>query len=134
MAVINEAISRLEGNERFAVFPSLRFEFFLILLKHCQYIIGNSSAGVREAPLYGVTSIDIGNRQLNRVKAKSIIHSSYTKKDIQSSITKAKEHCSEKVELFGQGNSDALFLEILVSNELWEIQCQKQFKDRVIRE
>ncbi|MEE3036857.1 MAG: UDP-N-acetylglucosamine 2-epimerase [Bacteroidota bacterium] len=133
-AVINEAISRLEGNERFAVFPSLRFEFFLVLLKHCQCIIGNSSAGVREAPLYGVTSIDIGNRQLNRVKAKSIIHCSYTKKDIQSSINKAKEHRSEKVELFGQGNSDALFLEILASHELWAIQCQKQFKDRLLRE
>ena len=74
-------------------------------------------------PLYGVTSIDIGNRQLNRVKAKSIIHS-LIQKDIQSSIIKAKEHRSEKVELFGQGNSHALFLEILASHELWAIQCK----------
>lgn len=133
-AVINQALKRLENNQKFAIFPSLRFEYFLVLLNHSQFIIGNSSAGVREAPLYGVTSIDIGNRQLNRVKAQSIIHTSYSKEDIRSSIIQAKEHHPKKVELFGKGNSDALFLEILRGQKLWTIECQKQFFDRPLKE
>ena len=88
---VNLALSDLENNSRFTIFPSLRFEYFLVLLKHCNFIIGNSSAGVREAPYYGVNSIDIGNRQLNRSKSESIIHTSYNKNDIISAIQKAKK-------------------------------------------
>jgi len=128
---INDALKKLEGNARFKIFPSLRFEYFLVLLKHCQFIIGNSSAGVREAPYYGVTSVDIGSRQLNRVKSENIIHSSYDKKDIDLSIQKAKIMKSiQPLNQFGKGKSDQLFMELLSSAELWSIPCQKQFKDR----
>ena len=87
---VNQALSKLENNSRFTIFPSLRFEYFLVLLKYCNFIIGNSSAGVREAPYYGINSIDIGNRQLNRVKSNSIIHTSYKKGDIIAAIKKQK--------------------------------------------
>ena len=39
--------------------PSMRFEYFLSALKHAKFIIGNSSAGIREAPYYGVPAIDL---------------------------------------------------------------------------
>ena len=131
---VNQALSELENNSRFTIFPSLRFEYFLVLLKHCNFIIGNSSAGVREAPYYGVNSIDIGNRQLNRAKSESIIHTSYDKNDIISSIKKAKEKESNDQKLpFGKGQSDRLFIDLLKSKSLWEIACQKQFKDRKIK-
>ncbi len=132
-SAINEALKKLENNSRFVIFPSLRFEFFLALLKHCQFIIGNSSAGVREAPLYGVPSIDIGDRQLNRVKADSILHSSYQKDNIVSSIAQAKLMKAKKIQLYGDGNSDHLFLTLLQSGHLWDIPCQKQFKDRPLK-
>ena len=48
------------------IFRSIRFEYFLTLLKNSFCIIGNSSSGVREAPFYGVPTIDLGNRQKNR--------------------------------------------------------------------
>ena len=131
---VNQALSELENNSRFTIFPSLRFEYFLVLLKHCNFIIGNSSAGVREAPYYGVNSIDIGNRQLNRAKSESIIHTSYNKNDIISAIQKAKEKESNDQKLqFGKGQSDRLFIDLLKSKSLWAIPCQKQFKDRKIK-
>lgn len=40
----------------------MRFEYFPTLLKNSNFIIGNSSAGLREAPVYGVTTINIGHR------------------------------------------------------------------------
>ena len=132
---VNKALKKLENNSRFISFPSLRFEYFLVLLKHCQFIIGNSSAGVREAPHYGITSIDIGSRQLNRVKAPSIIHSSYEKSDIKIAISQAKlsTNNSLSTSMFGQGNSNQLFINLLKSSVLWQIPCQKQFKDRALK-
>ncbi len=130
-SLINKALKKLENNSRFKIFPSLRFEYFLVLLKNCQFIIGNSSAGVREAPYYGVTSIDIGSRQLNRVKSDSVVHCSYDKKEIRLAIEKAKNRTpSKSSHPFGKGQSDQLFIELLMGAELWSIPCQKQFKDR----
>ena len=131
---VNQALLELENNSRFSIFPSLRFEYFLVLLKHCNFIIGNSSAGVREAPYYGVNSIDIGKRQLNRAKSDSIIHTSNNKKDIAAAIqiVKEKERSDQNLS-FGIGQSDKLFIDILKSKSLWAIPCQKQFKDRKIK-
>lgn len=131
---VNQALLELENNSRFSIFPSLRFEYFLVLLKHCNFIIGNSSAGVREAPYYGVHSIDIGKRQLNRAKSDSIIHTSNNKKDIAAAIqiVKEKERSDQNLS-FGIGQSDKLFIDLLKSKSLWEIPCQKQFKDRKIK-
>ena len=131
---VNQALLELENNSRFSIFPSLRFEYFLVLLKHCNFIIGNSSAGVREAPYYGVNSIDIGKRQLNRAKSDSIIHTSNNKKDIAAAIqiVKEKERSDQNLS-FGIGQSDKLFIDLLKSKSLWAIPCQKQFKDRKIK-
>ena len=67
-------------------FPSLRFEYFLRLLEQSEFIIGNSSAGIREAPFYGTPSIDIGTRQFRRSNSKTIINTSYKTKDILKAI------------------------------------------------
>ena len=85
--ILNE-IKRLKPLERIKIFPSLRFEYFLKLLKESKFIIGNSSAGIREAPYYSTPTIDIGSRQNNRSKSKSILNSSYNKKDILKNIKK----------------------------------------------
>ena len=63
---ILKGYEKLKNNSRFKIFPSLRFEYFLTLLKNAQFIIGNSSAGIREAPYYNVPIINIGTRQKNR--------------------------------------------------------------------
>ena len=50
------------------------FEYFLTLLEHSEFIIGNSSAGIREAPYYGIPTINIGSRQRNRAQLPSVIN------------------------------------------------------------
>lgn len=127
---ILESFKKLENNTRFRVLPSLRFEYFLTLLKNADFIIGNSSAGVREAPYYGVKTINIGTRQLNRVVNKSIINCNYSKSDILKSIKEIDSMPFFKVNLdFGKGNSAVLFKEILEENSFWNIAKQKQFND-----
>ncbi len=41
-------------------------KLFLSAMKHCQYMIGNSSAGFYEAPTLGTKFVNIGNRQTGR--------------------------------------------------------------------
>ena len=79
---ILEEYKRLKSNARFKIYPSLRFEYFLRLLKETKFIIGNSSAGVREAPYYKVPTIDIGTRQYNRGQANSIMNVAYDSEEI----------------------------------------------------
>lgn len=124
---------QLEENPRFKVFPSLRFEYFLTLLKGSDFIIGNSSAGVREAPYYSVPTIDVGTRQNNRVRLDSIVNVTYQKQAIVSairSLQKCEVISSPKGTCnFGQGNSDKLFIGLLDSGELWMVDHQKQFQE-----
>jgi UDP-N-acetylglucosamine 2-epimerase (hydrolysing) len=120
---------RLEQNKRFRIFPSIRFEYFLTLLKYSDFVIGNSSAGVREAPAYGIPSINIGSRQNNRVFASSIINCSEDKNSILKSIKTIRNIRSEKEMLFGKGSSNIKFHEILSQKQLWNTPKQKHFND-----
>jgi UDP-N-acetylglucosamine 2-epimerase (hydrolysing) len=128
--ILDEYI-RLQNNSRFKIYPSLRFEYFLRLLKETKFIIGNSSAGVREAPYYQVPTIDIGTRQHNRGQANSIMNVSYNCDEILSvihNISSKKQEIIDGTE-FGDGNSNALFLHLLESESIWKVNCQKQFQD-----
>ncbi|MBD3724131.1 MAG: UDP-N-acetylglucosamine 2-epimerase (hydrolyzing) [Flavobacteriaceae bacterium] len=127
--ILNE-YKRLENNSRFRVFPSLRFEYFLTLLKKSQFIIGNSSAGIREAPYYGLPIINIGTRQQNRALHADIMNTDYSEKDIVAALQIIDSH---KIKVsdsdFGKGNSSELFLKSLLNEDIWKLNHQKQFRD-----
>lgn len=124
------AYATLKNNPRFRVFPSLRLEYFLTLLKHSQYIIGNSSAGIREAPYYGIPIINIGTRQQNRAIHADIINVSYEQEAISNALRTIDAHQVQPVQaIFGDGNSTRLFVEVIAKKDLWSINHQKQFRD-----
>ncbi|CAO6124236.1 WecB UDP-N-acetylglucosamine 2-epimerase [Candidatus Pelagibacterales bacterium] len=117
-------------NNNIKVFPSLRFEYYLTLLKNCKFIIGNSSSGIMEAPYYGVATINIGDRQNNRANLESITNCSYESSKILRAIKKfsvTKKFTTSS--LFGDGRSAAKLLKILKSKKIWKINNQKQFRD-----
>jgi len=128
--VILTAYEKIKNHPRFRIFPSLRFEYFLILLKKSQFIIGNSSAGIREAPYYGLPIINIGTRQQNRALNADIINVDYSKSSIQSALAYIDTHKVKPTSNdFGQGNSAELFLKSLIANDIWQLNHQKQFRD-----
>jgi UDP-N-acetylglucosamine 2-epimerase (hydrolysing) len=126
--IINE-FNRFENNSNFKIFPSIRFEYFLKLLKSSAFIIGNSSAGIREAPFYGVPTINVGSRQNDRSKANSIVNVESDVDSILNQISEITQLTFEKCSEFGEGNSSALFIEALMDYKTWEVDCQKQFQD-----
>ncbi len=126
---IMEAIGGLVDDDHFRIFPSVRFECFLSLLKHADFIIGNSSAGVREAPFYGVPSINIGSRQHRRATANTIVHCKENVDDILEAIKKATSIKTESMHEFGTGQSDVAFHDILNTETIWKVSNQKSFVD-----
>jgi len=126
--IILEHILPLNKLSNFRVFPSLRFENFLTLLKHAQAIVGNSSAGIREAPVYGVPTINIGSRQANRFNYPSIININENYEEVKKALSSLPENCSPSLH-FGLGNSSELFLNLLLNTSVWDIPTQKNFID-----
>ncbi|MCL7764211.1 UDP-N-acetylglucosamine 2-epimerase [Polaribacter sp. Z014] len=127
---ILKAYKRLKNNVRFKVFPSIRFEYFLTLLKKSDFIIGNSSAGIREAPYYGIATINIGTRQENRSLHEHIIHSDYKSESVYNSIQRVKSIKIKKSKpIFGFGNSAELFVKSLNNLSFNKDNVQKQFID-----
>lgn len=126
---ILSSICKLSGNRRFRVFPSIRFEYFLTILRGARYIIGNSSAGVREAPVYGVPSIDLGTRQHGRAKAGSIYWAPLEKAAIAAAIRRVRETgaCAPSFNN-GTGRSREAFLDLLRRGVPWTLPLQKRFQ------
>lgn len=122
-------LKRLSKYERFKIYPSLRFEAFLVLMKHSKAVVGNSSAGIREAPFYGIPTVNVGTRQLGRTNNPDIIHTSYKRDDIINGINKAIDHKISPRVLFGDGKSDDKFLDIISKEQFWKISKQKVFTD-----
>ncbi len=127
---ILDAYKQFQASPHFRILPSMRFEYFLTLLKNARYMLGNSSAGIREAPYYKVPSINVGTRQNRRASGRSIFNATYDKHDILDKIAQAKKFKPTAYDVdFGRGNSAELFIQALSGERFWKISKQKVFKD-----
>lgn len=91
--IINQKIDEYAecSNGRAAAYTSLGMVRYLSVLQYCEMVIGNSSSGIVEAPSFKIPTVNIGNRQLGRVKAKSVIDCGNSIDAISKAIKKAKE-------------------------------------------
>ncbi len=128
--ILNE-YRRLSGDERFSVFPSLRFEYFLTLLKNADFIIGNSSAGIRESGVYGVPAIDIGTRQNGRYSLERLINIQHVDEDKEQIVSAIEKTVGFKqiAMMYGKGNSTENFMKAIGSAGFWDMKIQKHFVD-----
>lgn len=129
--LIFDAYRRFDGSARFKLIPSMRVEYFLTLLRSADFLLGNSSAGIRECPVFGVPAINVSSRQAGRGRAAGIIDVVGTSAAIADAFQKADTLRGELApELhFGAGNSAELFVAALESDALWQVSTQKQFMD-----
>ena len=104
----------------------MRFEYFITLLKYSKFIIGNSSVGIREAPYFGVPTIDLGDRQKFRAKSKSVKNIEYDEKKILNYIYGIKKKFKRSIH-FGYGDSTKKITAIINSKKFWKINLQKHF-------
>jgi UDP-N-acetylglucosamine 2-epimerase (hydrolysing) len=128
--VIQEALLSLDDASRFVHIPSMRFEYFLGLLKCAEFIIGNSSAGVREAPYFGLPAINIGSRQASRVLNPLVKNVQPEKFAILEAIKESYNLDRKVYQQFGNGNSATLFADVLNQKDFWPVDITKLFVDQ----
>jgi UDP-N-acetylglucosamine 2-epimerase (hydrolysing) len=114
--------------DRFRIIPSMRFNYFSELMKHAAVMVGNSSAGVREAPFLGLPSLDVGTRQTNRASGLSITAGSAFDADvINAFLLHAWGQRLAADTMFGSGNAASRFVDVLMQTQFWLRPLQKAF-------
>lgn len=86
---------------------------YLSAVKYAEFVLGNSSSGILEAPVLGTPTVNIGERQKGRLMAESIVQCEPVCKEIISAMdaVKAMEHRASL--LFGDGNTSKRIVKII---------------------
>lgn len=71
------------------LFDSLGTLKYLSAVKYASFVIGNSSSGLLEVPSFAIPTVNIGDRQKGRERAKSVIDCDPEKKAILSAVKRA---------------------------------------------
>ena len=124
-------INKFRTKKNYKIIKNLNRTDFLILLKHASILIGNSSAGILEAPTFKIPVLNIGNRQRGRIQANNIINCDFDERKITKSINYILNNKNFKKNLkkcknpYGQGKSSEKIIKILKS-----IKINKKLLDK----
>jgi GDP/UDP-N,N'-diacetylbacillosamine 2-epimerase (hydrolysing) len=119
-----KVIEEYEDTPSFKVAKNLPRNLFINLLRHANCLVGNSSAGIMEAPALKLPVVNIGNRQKGRLHAENVQFVQHDEHQICSAVTKAVfdqdyidslESCSNP---YGSGQAAKLIADKLATIEL----------------
>lgn len=111
----------LRVNDKF--YANLNRLDYLSLLKNCDFIIGNSSSGILEAPTFGKPTINIGRRQIDRLRGSNVLDCEFSENEIDTAIATAmsaefRDKCISSSNPYGEGDSSEKILKILESTKI----------------
>jgi len=129
--MIDDYVSKNPAQSR--SFTSMGQLKYLSTMQFVDAVVGNSSSGIIEAPSFKIGTINIGDRQKGRVKARSVIDCDPTKEDIQSALRKlySKEfqvNLKSIVNPYSNGNTAEKIKNILNKHDISNI-IKKSFYD-----
>lgn len=108
---INELLDKaVESVDNIHVYASLGVKRYLSLMKHSEFVIGNSSSGIIETPAFHIPTVNIGDRQRGRLQSESIINCRSNSYSIINAITMAltdeyKKICQKSISQYGDGHA-----------------------------
>jgi len=133
--IINQMIDKfvLNNPSSTVAFTSLGQLRYLSAIQFMDGIVGNSSSGLIEAPTFKVGTINIGDRQQGRVRAKSVIDCEPLVEDISIALKKLfsksfKASLKKVINPYGEGGTSKKIVEILSKKSLKNI-IKKKFYD-----
>jgi UDP-N-acetylglucosamine 2-epimerase (non-hydrolysing)/GDP/UDP-N,N'-diacetylbacillosamine 2-epimerase (hydrolysing) len=117
-------IEGVRGIEGVSIHPNIPAPDFIGLQMAASCLVGNSSAGLIEAPYFGLPAINVGDRQKGREHDGNVIHVPYERTRIREAISRALDDTAWRSELktrtppFGDGNACHRITEMLGAVEL----------------
>lgn len=127
-----EVIERYRSDPNIDIYKSIPHRDYLSLLKYCACLVGNSSSGIIESPIFRIPVVNIGQRQIGRERSSNIIDVDYDRESISKAVKKAiyEENFNKKVKScnnpYGDGNSGKKIAEILSRIRLTDDLIQKK--------
>jgi len=96
---------------------------FVKLMAHAKVMVGNSSAGIREACYFGTPVVDMGSRQRGRSpRGKNVLHA-FSRLSLRDHLQYQLHMSKYKPEfLYGDGTAGQQIANILASIELPNLQ------------
>ena len=121
--LIIQQIESVRDVPHFKIFKNLVRIQYLSLLKHSDLLIGNSSSGLIESPIFKTPVINIGERNKDRESAKNIISIPPEYEKIYESVKKAlsqefRDHCQEVKNPYGDGKATERIIKVIEELEI----------------
>ncbi len=123
--VINQMIDKyiLNNQNKAISFKTLTQNIFLSAMKYINAIVGNSSSGLLEAPSFKIGTINIGDRQRGRIRAKSVIDCKPNFKDIEKAFktlysNKFQNSLKSVINPYGEGGASKKIKKIIKTFKL----------------
>ena len=132
--VLIDMIEKFAGqNKNAKVFTSLGQLKYLSCISHVDGVVGNSSSGLTEVPTFKKGTINVGDRQLGRIQASSVINCEPKEKDIKRAIEALysldfKSNLADTTNPYGEGGASARIVKVLKEASLEGI-VKKTFYD-----
>ena len=126
-----------QKNKNVFLFKSLGHDNYFSICRVVDFMIGNSSSGIIEMPSFKKPTIDLGIRQLGRIKAKSTINVDFNEKKITSAINKVlskkfKKSLLKVVNPYEKKNSSDKIITILRRTNFRKLQSKNFFDYKII--
>jgi GDP/UDP-N,N'-diacetylbacillosamine 2-epimerase (hydrolysing) len=130
--IIDKINDFVKHNNNAYLYYSLGQKRYLSLLKCTDVMIGNSSSGIIESPIFRIPVVNIGDRQKGRLRSNNIVDVGYSKDEIVDAINKVlyckefKEDLSRIENVYGDGNVSKSIVNILKSIDIdRKLLCKK---------
>jgi GDP/UDP-N,N'-diacetylbacillosamine 2-epimerase (hydrolysing) len=122
-----------ESRENAVFFENLGQTRFLSSLSYVDFIIGNSSSGLLEAPSMKIGTVNLGNRQSGRPRAISVVDADFNPSNIEAAIKHVisdefKKTLANCTNPYGKTGASVKILEILETIDFHQL-LPKQFYD-----
>jgi GDP/UDP-N,N'-diacetylbacillosamine 2-epimerase (hydrolysing) len=121
---IIRAIEEYENHKNIYIVKNLPRLEFVNLLRNASCLLGNSSAGILEAPFLKLPVINVGNRQKGRLHAENVEFIEHDKEKIKKAINKAlfdqeyRKTVANCINPYGEGDSAKKIATILQTIDL----------------
>jgi GDP/UDP-N,N'-diacetylbacillosamine 2-epimerase (hydrolysing) len=115
------AIREFEHLPNLHAFKNIPRLEFVNLMRRAACLLGNSSAGILEAPLLKLPTVNVGNRQKGRLHAENVEFVAHDKDQIKAAVTRACSDAAYRAQVarcanpYGDGHSSQRIADALAS-------------------
>lgn len=114
--IVNTMFEKLEQElENVKLVASLGALKYLSAVKYSEFVLGNSSSGIIEAPALGVPTVNIGARQKGRLMADTVISCRTQGQEIAAAMEAAGKIGYKVSDIYGDGKTSDKIVKVLRS-------------------